>query len=144
MRAVVSASERISSKARVCLAIDAKVLASAGARLPTSNAVSFLLDDVSEETPVGLLVRDDIEAIRFRDSFVEAAAKSLRFESALKALLVLAGDLALPTFGAPFDRLVMKPPHFDFVPAESGGRQPGPAIERPLERSQPFSQRMRS
>ena len=125
VRQVLRSAESLGSAVRICLALNASTLTAISPRLPTSDAVSFMLDDVSHETPPSLIIRDDIEAIRFLDSFVESASTNLRVNSALRAILSLSQDLAIPTFGSPaLQAPVHEKPPFDFVATRVANSEP--------------------
>jgi len=118
-------TESLGSAVRICLALNASTLTASSPRLPSSDVVSFMLDDVSQETPLSLIVRDDIEAIRFLDSFVDSASTNLRVNCALRAMLSLSQDLAISTFGSPALHVpVHERPPFDFVGTRVAGVEP--------------------
>ncbi len=124
-RAIAMASAAWHSS-KVCLVVDRAQLDSVDiARLHAGN-VSVMLDDVDGSTRIADLVDERIDAIRFTADFVRQAAASLRLACLLEAMLRLAGDVGLTSFGpsryADGRRL---PTEFAFDYIESGATQDG-------------------
>lgn len=115
---------------RVCLVVDGATLERIDSRLLAWENVGLVLDEVDAETPLSAIVRDTIEAVRFRDLFVSCAFGSLRVDAALGAMLGLAHKLGLATLGpaTPNDWSSGQRRRFDYVPAKLGTA--APALDR--------------
>lgn len=120
MHDAIAAANAFPLTTRLCLAVDRVAIEEIRACDLDGNRVGLLLDEVDADTPLSDLIVDSIEAIRFRADFVAHARRNLRAGCALDALLGLAWNLGLPTFGpnaAANEASTTTAPMFDFVPS---------------------------
>ncbi len=104
---------------RLCLAGGRATLGVIDAASIDCDRTGLLLDEVDVDTPLSDLVWDRIEAVRFRPDFVAKAARHLRTGCALDAMLSLANDVGLCTFGfdvMPDGTSVTGRATFDYLP----------------------------
>lgn len=89
------------SPSRICLAVNESTLQLVDLDTLADHQpdVGIVLDEVDVATPMSLLIRDGVEAVRYSSSFVEDATRSLRVRAALNASLGLARELGIVTFG---------------------------------------------
>ncbi len=113
-------AERSCITVRTCLAIDSFTLHQVVSPLRLNNRVSLMLDDVDPDTPLSIIAKEPIEAIRFRADFVARASRNVRLGCVLESMLLLAHNLGLCTMGpsAPMSEESIAPePRFDYVPS---------------------------
>jgi len=120
LRRAIFAAGKAGLGPRLCLAIDAKQLATIAASAIDTGRVGLMLDDVDADTPLSLIASEAIEALRFRADFVARASRQLRLGCVLEAMLQLSRDLGLCTLGplvADGEESLPAGPRFDYVPA---------------------------
>jgi hypothetical protein len=121
----LSAANTWSRNARLCLAVDRGTLGRIEFNTLDADRIGLILDDVDAETPLSAMVRDSIEAIRFRADFIAQARGSVRIGCVLTTMLDLATNLGLgtlgPATGANDTTSHLLVPSFDFVPASGIG-----------------------
>jgi hypothetical protein len=83
----------------ICLATSRTPVAALDAHVRTNHNVGLLLDNVDGSTPLAELMHEAIEAIRFDPAFTKMAARHLRSECILEAMLGLARNAGLCTLG---------------------------------------------
>jgi len=116
--AAIRAVDELNAPVHIALAVDFATLTALDGSLPVSEGIGLVLDGVDATTPLSGLILDSIEAVRFEAAFTNAASRSLRVDAALRAMLFLANDLALGTFGsgpASSSGSLSPGPMFDYV-----------------------------
>lgn len=104
---------------RLCFALDMSALGALDASVLCDDRAGFMVDGVDIDTPLSALVCERLEAVRFKPSFVTAAAHNLRQGCALEAMLGLARDMGLCSFGAhavPGGASLVGRGEFDYLP----------------------------
>ncbi len=84
---------------RLCLAGHRSLLKEVEAAGFDNDRIGLMIDDVGLDTPCSDLIWDRIEAIRFNAEFIAHAAHDVRTACALEAMLGLAREIGLRTFG---------------------------------------------
>jgi len=109
--------------ARPGLLVDRSTSEGSDTSIASRQRVSLVLDGVDADTPLSALARDSIDAIRFEPAFVLAAFENARLGCVLEAMLSLAHNLGLATFGpagpSDTDRQEAKLA-FDYTPTPRG------------------------
>lgn len=104
---------------RVCLIVDEGTLRLVESEVLGLGNVGLLLDQVGLSTPPSALICEGVEAVRFNHECVAQANQSMRAAAAMRAMLGLARDLCLATFGPAVDgsrHAVEQLLTFDYVP----------------------------
>lgn len=132
---VVESFHGAGGSTRLCLAGDRATLGVIDAASFDRDRTGLLLDEVDVDTPLSELVWDRIEAVRFRLDFVAKSASDLRMGYALDAMLSLANDVGLCTFGfdvMPDGACVTGRATFDYLPVAASTH-----VRRSVGRSRP-------
>jgi hypothetical protein len=120
-RGVASAVAKIDAAAfsgRICLAMSCDTLKQVDPQVFATGHVGVLLDQVGLDTPPSAFICEGIDAIRFHREFLVRATESIKAAAAMHAMLGLARDLCLATFGPSEDapaRHIEQPSQFDYV-----------------------------
>jgi hypothetical protein len=96
---VMAATHKMDLPARVCLAIDLRLLRKIVAPIRDVDRVGLLLDDIDASTPLADIAHEAIEAVRFDTEFARRATVHLRSQCILDAMLGFALDSGLCTLG---------------------------------------------
>jgi len=115
LEALTSAFADAQPSPHICLAISARALPSWIGSWTGNGSVGLLLDEVDERTPLSDITVEAIEAIRIAPAFANRARDHLRSACMLNAILGLAHEIGLCTFGSaqrPADAHFQ----FDYVP----------------------------
>lgn len=119
--ALVAAYRQRGLKAKLCIALNRAAMKVLRPMEISDESVGLLLDEVDAESPLADLLANRLEAVRFRARFVAAAAAELRLGFTLEAMLGLAKDLGLRTFGECDG--TSSTLQFDFGPSRAGFQQ---------------------
>lgn len=96
----IESAARASQTLRIYLTIDDRTLERVDSRRLVSDRVGLVLDRLSLITPMGALIHDVIDAVRFDATFIADSLGSIRIDAALRAMLSLAKSLGLATLGS--------------------------------------------
>lgn len=120
--AAARAIESLQARVRISLLVDAATIKEATKESGRSAETGLVLDAVTIETPLSAIVCDAVDGVRFDDSFVHSASHDLRANAALRAMVGLARDMALVTFGTLSDDVALESglhALFDYVTASA-------------------------
>lgn len=97
--AILGASE-LFFNAKVCVAVDQKILQLIDQAKRSDKTLGIVLDGVDATTPLSALSAELVDAVRFDDGFVRRASTEMRSSCVMDAMLKLAHDLGLATLGS--------------------------------------------
>ena len=119
MEKLASALHDAQPSPHICLAIQARTLPAWNGTWSGSGRVGLLLDEVDAQTSLSDIASEAIEAFRIAPAFGQRARSHLRSTCILDAMLGLAHEIGLCTFGSPqrSDEANYK---FDYVPHSPG------------------------